>query len=138
MLSFFNFLTPWFAPENTSKILNPSVTNYMLNMSDISILNLVLIRLTLLNWYSVKSSKVWIYEIFLWKNGFYDVIKWRHNFFDTSKVSLVIRHNRARFHADWKGHLGFIASKSVFTIPSYLYYIHENPSLFYYSINPTV
>ena len=91
MLSFFNFLTPWFAPENTSKILNPSVTNYMLNMSDISILSLVLIRLTLLNWYSVKSRKVWIYEIFLWKNGFYDVIKWRHNFFDTSKVSLVIR-----------------------------------------------
>ena len=30
VLSFFDFLTLWFAKENTSKILNPSITSYMI------------------------------------------------------------------------------------------------------------
>ena len=101
-------------------------------MLDISIPNLVLIRLTMLNWYFVKPGKLWIYKILLWKTGFYDVIKWRHNFFDTSKVSPVTRYNQARFRSDRKSRFIFIASKRTFSILFYLWlYIYKT---FHYSI----
>lgn len=78
-------LNPWFVLESHSKVLNPPFT--WTHKSGISILNFLMIQLTLLNWLFMKLGKVWIFWAFstTTKKYFCENIKWCHTFLHFSR-----------------------------------------------------
>ena len=111
---YFEFLTPWFVLESHLNMLNCPLT--WSHIFGISIPNLLMIQLTLLNWLPLDSEKYRILGFFSGKKVL-GTSSSEFTFFSyfsrTEKFPFVTRYNRAKFNLDLKWGSGLPKEYSV-------------------------